>query len=439
MTASSARVALSPASARSALAAGPPQRRRPYSAPARVGWLPPGVAFALQVSILVFLLAGSSAPTPLYAVYQAAWGFSPITVTVVFGVYALAVLASLLTVGSLSDYIGRRPVLIVAMLAQAATMLVFAGADGVSDLLAARVVQGLATGAAVGALGAGLLDLDKVKGSVANSVAPMMGTAAGAVGAGLMVQYLPDPTHLVYLVLFVVFAVQAIGVVLMPESATRKPGALASLRPRLGVPPLARRPLLVAVPALVAIWAFIGFYASLGPSLVRVMLGSNSIVLGGLSLAVLAASGALAVLLLGSSAPRSQLLLGSGALLVGVAVTLLAIFQGSATLFFLGTATAGAGIGAVFQGVMRTVVPLAQGHERAGVISTILAVSYLAMGLPAVAAGVLAVYGGGVLIAGQEFGAAVLVLAALALLGVAWPARPRASARPALAPCLAVE
>src|ERR1700712_265887 len=105
-------------------------------------------AFYLQASIILFFLAGSSAPTPLYAVYQAAWGFSPITITVVFGVYALAVLASLLTVGSLSDYIGRRPVLIVAMLLQVATMLLFAGASGVPDLLIARVLQGLSTGSA---------------------------------------------------------------------------------------------------------------------------------------------------------------------------------------------------------------------------------------------------------------------------------------------------
>src|SRR5882724_13707309 len=99
-------------------------------APARASWLSAGAAFALQVSIVVFLLAGSSAPTPIYAVYQAAWGFSPITITVVFGSYALAVLAALLVVGSLSDYVGRRPVLITAALAQAVAMVVFATAHG---------------------------------------------------------------------------------------------------------------------------------------------------------------------------------------------------------------------------------------------------------------------------------------------------------------------
>jgi hypothetical protein len=119
--------------------------------------------FGLQISILVLLLAASSAPTPLYSVFQAEWGFSPITITVVFGVYAVAVLAALLTVGKLSDHIGRRPVLIAALALQVLALLVFATAGNVTALLVARIVQGLSTGAAVGALGAGLLDIDKVK------------------------------------------------------------------------------------------------------------------------------------------------------------------------------------------------------------------------------------------------------------------------------------
>ena len=136
-------------------------------------------AFALLISMAISYLAGSSAPTPLYSRYQAAWGFSPITTTVVFGVYALAVLVALLVVGSLSDHIGRRPVLITASLVLAGTMVVFATADGVTALLLARVLQGLATGAALGAIGAGLLDLDRSRGALANAVATPIGTASG--------------------------------------------------------------------------------------------------------------------------------------------------------------------------------------------------------------------------------------------------------------------
>ena len=87
----------------------PSKNRRPVSARA---------SFALLTSILIGLLASSSAPTPLYATYQAKWGFSDVTITVIFGVYAVAVLASLLVFGSLSDHVGRKPMLLVALVIQ---------------------------------------------------------------------------------------------------------------------------------------------------------------------------------------------------------------------------------------------------------------------------------------------------------------------------------
>ena len=180
----------------------PLDRRLPLPLSPAPRRLPPAAAFYLQASIAVFFLAGSSAPTPLYALYQAEWGFSPITTTIVFGVYALAVLSALLTAGSLSDHVGRRPVLLAAVVAQAATKAVFATASGVPELVVARIVQGLSTGAAMSAIGAGLLDLHKSKGTIANAVAPLTGTALGAIGSGLLVQYLPVPARLVYLLLF---------------------------------------------------------------------------------------------------------------------------------------------------------------------------------------------------------------------------------------------
>lgn len=388
--------------------------RTPNAGKPRLG---PRASFALQVSMLVLFLAASSAPTPLYAVYQAEWGFSPVTVTVIFGVYALAVLVALLTVGSLSDHIGRRPVLIAAILLQAVALIVFATAEGVPALLAARIAQGLSTGAAVGALGAGLLDLNRTRGTIANGVGSIAGTALGAIGSGLLVQFLPAPTHLIYLTLLGILVLQGIGVTLMPESSTRAAGALASLRPQLGLPPSARRPLLLAVPALVAVWSLAGFYGSLGPSLVRGVVGSNAIVLGGLGLFVLAASGALTVLFVHAAEPRTVVLIGTTALISGVGLTLLAITDTSTIAFFVGTAIAGVGFGAAFQGSLRSVLPLAAAHQRAGVLSTIYVICYLAMGLPAVVAGFVVVDGVDVLSTARGYGIVVMALAGLALVG----------------------
>jgi hypothetical protein len=384
---------------------------------ARAGRLSASAAFYLQASIMVSFLAGSSAPTPLYAVYQAEWGFSPITVTVVFGIYAIAVLGALLTLGALSDHLGRRPILIAAATLQAVAMLIFATAGGISGLLLARIVQGLSTGAAAGAVGAGMLDIDRTKGTVANGVAPLIGTATGGIASGLMVQYLPAPTHLIYLVLFAVFVAQGVGVILMPESSASRPGALASLRPHFRLPAAARRPLLLAVPAMIAAWSLAGLYGSLGPSLLRRMAGSSSLALGGLALFSLAGSGAAAVLLLRARPARGVMSLGSALLLVGVAITLPGISHGWLALFFIGAVVTGTGFGASFQGAIRGVLPLAQPHERAGLLSVVYVVSYLAMGVPAVIAGFRAVYGGGLLSTAREYSVVVMILAALALLG----------------------
>jgi MFS family permease len=375
------------------------------------------VSFLLLASLVVSFLAGSSAPSPLYGLYQRAWGFSPITITIVFGVYAIAVLASLLTVGSLSDYIGRKPVLLVATLAQAVTMLLFTTAHGVGGLILARIVQGLATGAAVGAVGAAMLDIDRVKGTLANAVAPLTGTALGGILGGLIAQYLPGPTHTVYWVMCGVFLIQAAGIALMSDSVETKPGALASLRPHFSLPPSVRQAMLLAVPVLVATWALAGFYASLGPTLVRQLVGSDSLSLGGSVIFVIAGSGALSVWLMHARPAHELMTLGSAALASGVAITLGAFPERSTSVFFIGAAIAGIGFGSGLQGAIRTVVPLAAPHERAGVLSTVYVVAYLAMGLPAVFGGIGVVYGDGLFATARDYGFGVIVLAVFALAG----------------------
>src|SRR5258706_5735872 len=287
---------------------------------AKSAGLSQAASFYLLASITVSNLASSSAPTPLYPIYQAEWGFSPLAITFVFGIYAVAVLGALLVAGRLSDYLGRRPVLIVATMVQAATMLLFAFADSLSTLVAARVIQGLSTGAAIAAVGAGMLDIDKARGAVANSVAPASGTALGGVLAGLMVHYLPAPTHLVYLVLAAILVAQVIGVVLMPESIPPRAGAIASLRPQFSLPAATRQPILVAAPVLIAVWALAGFYGSLGPSLVHGSFGLDSSLLGGIALFVLAGIAGISVLLTHRLEPRTLMIYGATVLLAPLAI-----------------------------------------------------------------------------------------------------------------------
>jgi len=377
----------------------------------------PKAAFALLASTVLTLLASSSAPTPLYATYQARWDFSDGIVTVIFGVYAVAVLGSLLVFGSLSDHVGRRPILVVTLIAQAFVMVVFATAGGLDVLLLARVLQGLATGAALGAIGAGLVDLHPGDGPVANSVAAMAGTATGALGSALLVQLLPAPTELVYLLMATLFLIQAAGIALIAETSPRVPGARAALRPVLGIPPAVRGALLVAAPSLVAVWTLAGFFASLGPSLTDLVARTHSTILGGGSLFVLAIGGSLTVLAFHRTEARRFALAGSLLMIAGTSVVLWSIAETSAAGFFIGTAIAGAGFGAGFQGGLRTIVALAEPHQRAGVISVAYVISYLALGLPAILAGELVVHST-VTRTAEEFGAGVILLAALTAAGL---------------------
>jgi predicted MFS family arabinose efflux permease len=406
----------------------------PFAGPSRLrGYRLTGrPAVIVLASVIVALLASSAAPTPLYAIYQAQWHFTPITTTVVFGVYAMAVLASLLTLGKLSDHVGRRPVLLGAIAVQAASLVIFATATGVPELLAARVVQGLSTGAALGAIGAAMLDIDRERGTFANAVAPGMGTASGAILSALAVRFLPDPTRLIYLALIGVLVLQAVAITAMRETVSRVPGALASLRPEITLPRALRGPVLTAVPLLFAVWALAGLYAALGPSLVHALSGSGGVVLGGLSLFILAASAVVAIVALRRAPARTVMLFGILALIGGVGVTVAAVSLGSVSVFFVGSAIAGAGFGSGFQGGIRIVVPLAAPHQRAGVVSLLYVVSYLGLGVPAVLAGFGVVDGGGLITTARYYGAAVIAMAALALVGLL-KSRPARAGEPAAA------
>lgn len=377
----------------------------------------------VYASILMSLLGSSSAPTPLYAIYQQHWGFSPITVTVVFGVYAVAVLSSLLLFGKLSDHVGRRPVIVTALVVQVVAMALFITAGDVGALMFARVLQGLSVGAAAGALGAGMLDIHPRRGGFLNSFAPMLGTASGALVSGLIVQYLPAPTRLVYTILLAVFALQALAVLAMPETVTRKRGALASMVPEFKLPKSARASVAVAAPVMFAVWSMSGLYGALGPSLMRTLEHSTSVVWGGLPLFVLAVSAAVTTITLRTAAARTVMLLSIGTLVAGAAITLLSIGSGqggtwSVVGFFVGTVIAGVGFGSGFQGGIRLVIPKVEAHERAGALSLLYVVCYVGLGIPAVIAGVLVVHGGGLITTSKEYSIALIVLALAAFAGL---------------------
>ena len=126
---------------------------------------------------------------------------TPFWITIVFAVYVASLLAGLLTVGGLSDYVGRRPVILAALLLNAAAMILFAEARDVGQLILARAVQGLCVGTGTTALGAAILDTDRARGPLLNSVTAFLGMTAGSLGTAALITFAPDPLHTVYEVL----------------------------------------------------------------------------------------------------------------------------------------------------------------------------------------------------------------------------------------------
>jgi MFS family permease len=363
----------------------------PDEAEARRGRLSPAIAFAAATAIFVLFAAAASAPTPLYVVYQKDWGFSATTLTVIFAVYAVGLIGSLLTVGALSDHVGRRPVLAAAIALEAAAFALFLAAGDVTGLLGARVAQGIATGAAFSTLGATLVDLNPPhspgRAGLVNAVAPISGLALGALGSGALVEFAPAPTHLVYALLLVGTGLAALAVALMPETSVRRPGALASLTPSLGIPVRLRPDVYALVPIIVASWALGGLYLSLGPSVAMSLFGLSNHLIGGLVVTLLWGTGALTAFALRRWPTGAALGISAVLLSAGTALTLAGVEAHAVALGVIGTVVAGGGFGASGLGTFGTLARIAGPGERSELLAAALVIAYLAFSLPAVAAG----------------------------------------------------
>ena len=333
--------------------------------------------------------------------------------------YALTFGGLLLVASRLADRWGRRRLFVLGTGLFVLSSAVCGIAPDTGTLLAARLVQGVATGAAITTLSAAVVDLAAPsrtgRAGLVTSVATLLELAAGSVGTGALVEFAPAPTTLVYVVLLVGVLLAAAATALLPETAPRRPGALASLRPRVGMPDYLRSEFLSIMPILLASWALGGLYLSLGPSVAASSLGITDHLVGGLVATLLCGTGALTALALRNWPLPRVVLLAAVLLAVGPVGTLAAVDTGSAPLAALGTVVAGVGFGAAGLGAFGTMAALARPNERGAVFALVYVVSYLAFSVPAVAAGVAAnvvglgptttVYGG--------------VVAALGLLAVA--------------------
>jgi len=348
-------------------------------------------AFPLLAIVLFAFFFAASTPSPLFVIFQRAWGFSSGMLTVAFSAYAIALLVALLVAGALSDHVGRRPVIIGALVLQTLSMYLFACAEDISHLIIARCIQGLATGVASGALSAAVVESapasHKKIGALFTSVAPLAGLATGSLMTGLSVHWISRAEVVVFEILAVVFPLALLGVGCVPETAERRTGALASLTPRFSVGERARSAYFRCVPLLLAIWALCGLYMSLAPSILVGVFQVYNAGLNGLTVAALCGPAALAAGLLRSRSSLFNAKYGSLAIAIGLSMLIAAVTGGGVVMFFAGTLIAGVGSGAGFSAVMQILAPLADEHERAELFAAIFIACYVSLSVPPIVAG----------------------------------------------------
>lgn len=362
-------------------------RRPPYR-------LPHDVAFIVFVVSSVIAFAAAAAPTPLYDRMQQDWGYSSAMLTAAFSIYTLTLLLALLTVGSLSSYVGRRPVMVIGFSGIASSMLILCFADSIGAVLVARGAQGAATGAVISAVGSGIVGLAQTRrsslGPTVAALAPQLGSAFGAVAAAtaLGLPVAPGP------VVFAAFAILLFGLAVvsawLPDAQMRATGAWKSLLPTVSVPRCARPEFVRAVPLVVSGWMLGALYLSLVPVIVREAVGEPNAVMGGLATGLFCLVAAGAGAFGGSLRPHTTAVWGAVLMCAGALTVAASVLVAQFPLFAVATVLAASGFGAGNAAAFRLVLSRAPEHQRVELLSAIYTLSYVAFGLPVVLAGGLA-------------------------------------------------
>ncbi|MEV7279464.1 MFS transporter [Streptomyces sp. NPDC093111] len=356
----------------------------------RQGWL----KCLLGGVVFVVCMAGTTLPTPLYPLYQEKFGFSELTVTVVFAVYAFGVIGVLLLAGNASDTIGRRPTLWWGLAFAAASAVCFLAADSLGWLYAGRLLSGVSAGLFTGAASAYVMELAPPGGAsgatLVATAANMGGLGCGPLLAGLLAEYAPEPLLLSFAVHLGLVVLSALVLLFLPETVPeRQP--LTAVRPRKpALPPQVRAVFVPAAVSSFAGFALFGLFTSVSPAFLARYLHVDNHAVSGLvvALAFFASTGGqVAAGRLGTarSLPLGCAVLFAGLLLLGCAlVTDLLVFV------VLAAVVGGVGQGLAFRAALSAVAAASPPDQRAAVISALFVVAYAGISIPVIGVGLLA-------------------------------------------------
>ena len=398
-------------------------------------------AFWVVALSMAALTAFSTAPSALYGIYAREDHLTSMTITLVYALYAAGILVSLLLIGHVSDWYGRRIVLVPAMLAAVVATLVFVGSSMLPTLLAGRLLTGLAVGAALAAATAYLADLDSGAGAVAtrrsqivSTVANVGGLAVGPLFAEVLVEHLGFDAQSVYLAFSVLLTLAAVGITVAPEvrpAASPRP----RYRPqRLSMPAGARAEFGAALTGDFLVFTVFGVFAGLASAFLTGTLHHTSPVLAGLAVFISFGSGALTQATTMTWPLRRLLSFGIPTLVLGLAVVVSAAWLSSPSLalFLLGAALVGVGSGAIYRSTLTVVLTTAPTSERAAALALFFVVGYVGLSLPVVAAGIALLFVSFkiVLLAFAGAVATGIILASPVLLRLARTEQPASAERP---------
>jgi MFS family permease len=379
-------------------------------------------------AILVLMAAAlgvSGAPAPLYGVYAATWHFAPITTTLVFSVYAVCALVSVLLAGPVSDRIGRRPVLLGAALGLLVGLAVFMAAQNVYWLLVARAIHGLSVGAIVVAGSAALLDIQPSEGARSgkrSGVAFNAGIGSAVLTSAVLAQYGPFKLVLPFAVLTVLIASLLLAIIAMKEPHRGvRPAQLRIARPH--VPSEISREFRFAAVGVVAAWSVLGVFLSLFPTIAELAVGSHNLVFGGGVVAASAFAAALSQLIGVRWAPRVGAIVGDIGTAVALLAAVLAVNSSTEWAIALASAALGFFFGLAFGSSLRFLGDIVPADKRGEVMSAFYLYAYCGMAIPTILAGWAATVW-----SPQVIFAPFMVLVALGSLGAAlmgWTIRRR--------------
>jgi MFS family permease len=377
-------------------------------------------AVCVVASMIGVLFAGSTVLTPLYVIYKQQFGFSQITLTLIYAVYVIGNLASLLFFGHVSDAIGRRRTAGPAMALAVVSTLIFLFAQGTGWLFVARALSGLAIGIGAGTGTAWLSELiakkNKARAAMIATSTNFFGCAIGALVSGLLAQYAPWPLHLSFVVYLVALLVTGALVFFARETVAHRLQRFAqlSLRPRLSVPRALRAQFVAPAVTGAGAMALVGFYAALAPSILAQELHEpNHAVAGALffELAIVLAASIVATQKISS---RSAMLWGLALMLPSVVLLVSAQVMASMTIMLLATALCGLAAGLGYRGSLQAVNLIAPENRRAEMVSNYLVWVFCGNAFPVIGIGVLSTLANSIT-ASMAFAAMIISFALLAL------------------------